>query len=142
MSDFVEKTICRDSTLRELAAESPLHLRIQGDCMSPLLKDGAVVQISSRRFYWPGDVLIFRGRDGQVLIHRLLGCYLWSNGLRFLTKADNGSRPDGSVTRQQVIGKVCGGEVSPQLSSVPLRQRFHAFFCFVRLAVRRIIPGS
>jgi peptidase S24-like protein len=141
MSDFANKTILRDRALRELASENPLSLRIQGDCMSPLLKDGAVVEISSRRLYWPGDVLIFRRHDGEVLVHRLLGCYPWSNGMRFLTKADNALRPDGSVKWRQIIGKVSGGEVSCLLSSVPLRHRFRAVTCFVRFAVCRLATG-
>ena len=138
MNTLKEKTLRKDRVLRELASGQPLSLRIQGNCMYPLLKDGAAVQVKSKRLYWPGDVLVFRGNDNQVCIHRFLSCYLRHGCIRYMTKADTALRPDSSVERHHIIGKVCGGDGSPKLSAVPLSHRLRAFGCFLRFAVQRL----
>ena len=45
-------------TLRDLAKDAPLELRISGDCMAPLLESGAMVRVIRQPFYWPGDPLV------------------------------------------------------------------------------------
>lgn len=136
MTSLEEKTPGRDSALREMAASRPLSLRIQGSCMAPLLKDGARVRIRSRRVYLPGDVLVFRSRQGQVFVHRFLGCFFRRGSLRYVTRADTASHPDCSVEHCHIIGRVCGGEVSPQVSSVPLAQRLRSLGHFFAYALR------
>ncbi len=107
--------------------------------MVPLLNDGAEVHIQSKRYYFPGDVLVFRNHSGQVCIHRFLGCYPRHGRFRYLTKADAGRNPDASIERQNIIGKVIGGEASPLLSKVPFIHRMRAFGYFIRFVVHRLI---
>ncbi|MCW5204494.1 S24/S26 family peptidase, partial [Desulfobulbus sp. N2] len=116
----------RDKVLRELAADTPLRFRTQGCCMSPLLEDGAVVEITNKRFYWPGDVLVFRHQDGHALVHRLIGYAPCFSGIRYITKADRAFQLDASVGRQQILGVVKGGDVAPALANVPFAHRVHS----------------
>ncbi len=83
--------------LRELAAETPLTLRVSGECMTPLLESGATIQVIRQPFYWPGDPVVVHAPDGRLLVHRLLGGYSKGRGWRWLTQADHASRPDAAV---------------------------------------------
>jgi hypothetical protein len=132
---FSDDITRRDEVLRELAADTPLRFRIQGCCMSPLLEDGAVVEITDKKFYWPGDVLVFRGRDGRVLVHRLIGLYPCFGGIRYITKADRAFQPDASVGRQRILGVVKGGDVAPALANVPFAHRLHSLGTFLLFAL-------
>lgn len=98
--------------LRELAVESSLSLRLKGDCMTPLLHDGAVIRVVGRRFYWPGDAVVIHALDGRLMAHRVIGFYPWEGKLHWLTQADNAILPDAAVTKERIIGKVCGGQRS------------------------------
>ena len=120
--------------LCEWAAESPVRLRISGDCMAPLLESGAMIHVTRRRFYWPGDPLVVYAPDGRLLVHRLLGFYPRSRRLRWLTQADNARWPDAAVPVERIIGRVCGGQCAPALVRVPLAHRAKAvlrFFLFI-----------
>lgn len=61
--------------LHAIAAERELRVKIDGECMYPLLKSGARVLIKQRRFYFPGDCLVFAGNEGKLMVHRLIGYY-------------------------------------------------------------------
>lgn len=120
--------------LRELAAESPVRLRISGNCMAPLLESGAMIQVVRQSFYWPGDPVVVYAVDGRLLGHRLLGFYPRSQRLKWLTQADNARWPDAAVPMDRIIGRICGGQCAPALVRVPLVHRAKAmlrFFLFI-----------
>ncbi|MDS4025920.1 MAG: S24 family peptidase [Candidatus Contendobacter sp.] len=120
--------------LRELAAESPVRLRISGNCMAPLLESGAMIQVVRQSFYWPGDPVVVYAVDGRLLGHRLLGFYPRSRRLKWLTQADNARWPDAAVPMDRIIGRICGGQCAPALVRVPLVHRAKAmlrFFLFI-----------
>ncbi len=120
--------------LRELAAESPVRLRISGNCMAPLLESGAMIEVIRQNFYWPGDPVVVYAVDGRLLGHRLLGFYPWSRRLKWLTQADNARWPDAAVPMDRIIGRICGGQCAPALVRVPLVHRVKAmlrFFLFI-----------
>ncbi|MDG4554903.1 MAG: S24/S26 family peptidase [Candidatus Competibacter sp.] len=134
---FVSTRIVRG--LRELAVESPVSLRVSGECMVPLLANGAMIQVVRQRFYWPGDLMVVHAPDGRLLVHRLLGCYSKGRGWRWLTQADNARWPDAALPTERIIGKVCGGDCSEWLVRVPLAHRVKAvlrFFRFVLIHMR------
>ena len=62
---FVSTRIAQ--ALRELATESPVSLRVSGECMVPLLANGAMIQVVRQRFYWPGDLM--------VSMRRMVACW-------------------------------------------------------------------
>ena len=133
----VSATVAR--ALRELAAETPLSLRVSGDCMAPLLESGAMIQVVSRRFYWPGDPVVVHTPDGCLLVHRLLGCYSKGRGWHWLTQADNALRPDAAVPGERIIGRVCGGQCAPALIRAPLAHRLKALFRFFLFILIRLV---
>jgi len=130
---FVSTRIVR--ALRELATESPVSLRVSGECMVPLLANGAMIQVVRQRFYWPGDPLVVHAVGGHLLVHRLLGGYSKGRGWRWLTQADNAFRPDAAVPTERIIGKICGGDCSERLIRVPLAHRVKAVLRFFRLVL-------
>lgn len=133
---FVSTRIVRG--LRELATESPVSLRVSGECMMPLLANGAMIQVVRQRFYWPGDPLVVHAVGGHLLVHRLLGGYSKGRGWRWLTQADNAFRPDAAVPTERIIGKICGGDCSERLIRVPLADRWRAVRQFIRFGLTRV----
>ncbi|MCB1826577.1 MAG: S24/S26 family peptidase [Candidatus Competibacteraceae bacterium] len=131
----VSVTVAR--ALRDLATETPVSIRVSGECMAPLLASGAVIQVIGRRFYWPGDPVVVHAHDGRLLVHRLLGGYSKGRGWRWLTQADNALRPDTAVPAERIIGKVCGGDCAERLIRVPLVHRWHAARRFIRFGLTR-----
>jgi len=125
----------RLAAIRSVAAERPVRVRITGNCMAPHLRDSACVWVQSKRWYWPGDVLVTRSRFGGLVAHRLIGTYRRHGASRWLTQADSAPRPDCAVTAAEIVGKISKGECSPDLVWVPLRHRVWAAWRFLRFAV-------
>ena len=112
--------------LREMASEG-VRIRLDGDCMAPELVAGNEYTVRRRRFYWPGDVLLFQARDGTLTSHRLLGAYPRDGGWKLLTQADSATRPDFAVPTGQIIGRI---EEASQ-------RRLFALGRFIRFCLRR-----
>ncbi len=125
--------------LRELASEKALRMRVVGECMVPLVRDGELVEIAPARFYWPGDVIAFRQMDGTLVLHRLMGYRPRWGRLQLITKGDNCPSWDAALAIDQVIGKVCGGACSPLLVAVPFRHRLQTVIRFLGLASVRVL---
>ena len=137
MSDAYRKTI--DTALQSLALDGALTIRVAGECMVPLLEDGAMVSVRKQKRYWPGDVLIKRESDGRLVAHRLLGCYRKGGETRFVTRADNISKADAAVKGAMIIGRVSGGDCAEVVISVPALSRLRAMGQFVVLGVQRLV---
>ena len=56
----------------KLPQTDALTVRISGQCMTPVVKDGDEVYCDKRRFYLPGDLVVFRNGIGQLACHRFL----------------------------------------------------------------------
>ena len=125
-----------DPLLRQLVGDGSLELVVRGDCMAPAMPDGSRVEVVPARLCWPGDVIVFRGDDGLLRAHRLLG-YRWGRGgLACVTRGDADPGRDAPVSRSRVIGRVrrsaAGGRLSPPAA------RLRAVAMFLGLAVRRL----
>ena len=130
-----------DSGLRALARGGELEVAVHGDCMAPLLADGARVEVAPARLYWPGDVIVFRAEDGLLRAHRLLG-YRRVGGLvrgRFLgvTCGDADPGRDAPVPLSRVLGRVRRSADGTPLS--PPAARLAAVAAFVGLAFRHLL---
>ena len=112
--------------LREISRDDVLSFRIRGECMSPAFADGAQVAVRARRFYLPGDVLVFRTNAGELAAHRMLG---WRRAA-VVTKGDGCEIHDAPVTPHSIIGAV----------DVPVRvrDRAKALLQFGRIVLRRL----
>ena len=97
--------------------------------MAPNLQNGSNIKVRSMGFYWPGDVLVYRDQNNQLLAHRLLGYYRRRGSWKHLIQADNALRPDMGVPASQVIGKVISTPVS-------LRHRISAAWLYTRHVAR------
>ena len=99
--------------------------------MAPDLSDGATVEISPRKFYFPGDVIAFLAPNGELRVHRVLG-YRWK---RLVTKGDNASWIDPPIAFDRVLGLVRGGDCARSIYQVPFWHRL----CSLRFFLRRLI---
>lgn len=132
-----EKLQAKLESLRDMARDRELRLKIQGGCMSPLLESGATVLVKGSRCYWPGDCLVFVRADGRLTAHRLIGYYYKQGRIRYLTQADCAKRPDRYVLGRHIVGKVCGGECDGRLAKAPSAHRLRALGRFCRFVVGR-----
>lgn len=106
--------------------------------MAPLLATGAEVRIRARRFYWPGDVVAFASRAGELVIHRLVGYRLRQGALWAITMPDQEDQPDASFPVARIVGRVRGGECDRRAVRVPLSDRLRALRRFAVAACERI----
>lgn len=88
--------------LRELLEGGALSVRVVGECMSPALQDGELLELRPVRTLWPGDVVALISADGRLLAHRVLGCALG----RLFTQADGSGTPDGVGSRERLLGRL------------------------------------
>lgn len=124
--------------LQALATETPLPMRVRGDCMAPLVQDGAWVAIAGPACrYWPGDVVAVRTAGRGLALHRVLGAYRRRGEWRYLTQGDRALRPDRAVTAAEILGLVGGGDCSPQLVQVPPWHRARALGRFATFILIR-----
>lgn len=114
------------SALRELAREEDSPVVISGDCMEPLLRRGETVHVRARRRYFPGDVIVFRTRAGDLAAHRVLGWH--PKGL--ITKGDDCVERDAPVSREDIVGAA--------RVRIAFADRVRAFAAWTRIAARRI----
>lgn len=83
--------------LRELESV----VTVKGDCMEPLLHSGMEIRVRERRWYLPGDVIVFRTPAGDLAAHRVLG---WRPA-GLVTKGDHCSVHDAPVARSEIVGR-------------------------------------
>lgn len=99
--------------------------------MSPALKDGDRIRIRRRRFYLPGDILIFRSVDNRFIVHRMLGYRMRQGQLEVVTKGDFSQNNDVPVSFHGIVGKMdCAVGIAARLRSLGE---------YFQLAARRLI---
>lgn len=118
------------AALRDLAREAPVEVEVRGDCMAPGLTDGDRVRVAAARFYWPGDVVVFRAADGRLLAHRVLGYRFQGGVLALVTRGDSCAVHDAPVPLARVLGRVAAAAPSPAARAAALRR-------FLGLALHR-----
>lgn len=84
----------------QLLAENGFYAAtVHGQSMEPLLSDHRdTVYIESASAYHKRDVVLYRRADGQLVLHRLIGC-----GERWLACGDNDFHPE-AVKPSQILG--------------------------------------
>jgi hypothetical protein len=127
-----------DTVLKSVAKKEALSILISGSCMSPLIKDGAMVQIRRKRVYLPGDILVKRDSLGQLVAHRLVGFYPRKGHLYYVTRADNAATEDAAINSTQIIGRISGGQCEKPAISIPIADRTKAMRHFSSFMVKRL----
>lgn len=120
------------------AAGEPLRVQVTGACMAPLVADGATVEVTRRRSYWPGDVVAFEGGDGRFWLHRVVGYRRHRRRWCLITWADSAPRPDAPLTPERILGKVTGGQCQPAVVRVPFSHRLWALGRLARHLLDRL----
>ena len=128
------------AAFREISEGVPFQVRVSGQCMAPLVQDGARVQISGPApYYWPGDVVVLPVDGRGLALHRVLGAYRRGGRWRYLTQGDSATRPDTAVLSSQIFGRIQSGDCSPLLIRVPFSHRLRAFAQFLQFVINRFI---
>ena len=81
-----------------------IDFTIRGHCMRAPC-DGESVRVHKRAVYWPGDVLVVRGKD-RWFAHRFVGYVPSRHGWLALTRADRGGQADAASRASQIVGRV------------------------------------
>ncbi len=126
------------TALKDMADAHPLRMRVSGDSMAPTLYDGAQIEITPARFYWPGDVIAFQDRQGQLIVHRLLGYRPRRRGIfstRFTLIAQGDARLgcDGPIELESVIGRTGKPSISGRLLALSRFSRLITRFLTARI---------
>lgn len=110
------------AAITDINQDSPVTLRIQGQCMVPALYSGVEVNVTRKRIYLPGDIIAFRSQDGTLLVHRLLTIYRKDGIWKALAKPDRSVRSDAAVAIGDILGqiRISGG--------IPIIHRLKSFF--------------
>jgi len=85
----------------QLRSGSDVNITVTGVSMEPTLYEGDIVTLKRAEAYEVGDILVFRYKHNELLIHRLLRI---DNG-RYYCKGDNSFRLE-DVEYEQIAGKV------------------------------------
>jgi hypothetical protein len=115
------------SVLREIARREGVSVKVRGKCMEPVLGDGADVSVTARRIYFPGDVVVYRRRSGELVAHRVLG---WRRA-GLVTQGDHCDEHDPPVPPGEIVGAV---DTIPVLA----RHRLRAILQLARIVMRRL----
>lgn len=118
--------------LRDLARREIVRVRVRGNCMAPLLRDGELVSVRRQFGYFPGDLVVFRLATGGLAAHRLLGVRPFRGRIAAVTKGDHCDAHDAPLPFDSIIGRVADRAVAPS-------RRVGAILSLVRLAVRRVM---
>ena len=81
-----------------------MTLVVDGQCMGDALPHGSEARIEPRRFYRPGDIVVFGRGNGMLVSHRFLGYIPGRSGWLALTRADTAGDADGPVQARRILG--------------------------------------
>lgn len=121
--------------------EAPsLSLKVKGNCMMPLIADGQRVQVSKRKYYWPGDIVGISHNSGATALHRCIGYRIHKGRLCILTRADSEAPEliDTPTPLPYVLGKLSSGECTAEALNVPWATRLLAIHHYLRWCLRKI----
>lgn len=103
-----------------------LRCPVVGDCMRPALEPGDIVVVEPLRGAVPkaGEVLLFAGAEGRLVVHRVIAARRRRGVLWLATRGDASHAWDPVVAMDDIVGRVTRAERSGQ-----------------PLEVRRVMPG-
>lgn len=78
-----------NKAIREISADDPVIVTVQGTCMEPRILHGTRLQVVPAKWYWPGDIVVYCPRNNNYLIHRVIGAYRRHGTWKILTQADH-----------------------------------------------------
>jgi signal peptidase I len=88
-----------------LAKGVPFRFKVKGFSMTPFIRDGDIVTISSLTeagLSFGRPVAFINPETRTLAIHRVVGM----SGIRYLIKGDNALEPDGVISKDNILGYV------------------------------------
>ena len=107
MNDFRYQEIIHHAMKQQLCQEKEIILKVLGDSMHPLMKEGESIRVESfdPNTVSVGDIITFEKEDTYIT-HRLLWTKTRDNGIELITRGDNEINIDPPVSPDHVLGKV------------------------------------
>ncbi|MDX1461078.1 MAG: hypothetical protein R3348_08485 [Xanthomonadales bacterium] len=121
--------------LQSVSQSGYITLEATGQCMSEVFSVGDHLRVGAQNHYWPGDIVTFERASGGFVSHRLLGCLPTRRGWRMVTRADLSGREDGTIDRQQLVGRIMAISGKPYRPT--LRDRLRALAWLLMAGLRR-----
>lgn len=114
-----------------------LRFQARGGSMAPLVRDGDVLLVApvDSHAVRMGDLVLFRGSHGNVVVHRVIRVENGAGGRRFTLQGDAVSLPDGVVLGADIYGRVTEIERSG-IRIVMDRPVMQAISCLAALGLR------
>jgi len=134
-SDGFLSASARHDVIKRVVQKERLSVTVTGECMTPLIRDQATLEVARPSTYWPGDVVVVQASSGAYLVHRLIGALPRNGVLKVFTQADSSRWPDAAVTQDALLGKVCGGECARAAIDIPFTARVTALGRFTLFAL-------
>ena len=107
-----------------------LRFRARGASMRPLIKDGDTVWVAPLNIQpKPGDILLFKTRDGRLFVHRLVQTQTHASRQMYQCQGDAVLVPDEWIDEEHLLGRV----VSLQRGNQPRRVNTLPSYCLARL---------
>jgi hypothetical protein len=115
-------------------------MRLQGDSMWPTVTPGTLVEVErvSPADIRLGDLVVWQD-DGRLVAHRIVQRVRDGSEVRLITKGDNASSRDYSISPEMILGRVCRsfGEADAVQHFGSFQYRLVAAFWVLRWNVRR-----
>jgi signal peptidase I len=85
-----------------------LRVKVTGKSMAPFLNGGEIVSIKKVRpeILHTGDLIFFKNRSGQPILHRIMGRQKKFNIILFQTKGDAFTAFDEPIPSSNILGRV------------------------------------
>ncbi len=95
-------------TQKVLGREKTLRFKAKGISMSPLIKDGDILEIApvNRGEIRVGDVIFYRAEKGRTVAHRVIERIIEDGRLVFLAKGDSNVGEGEEVHPEKIMGRV------------------------------------
>lgn len=118
-----KKTLpCGSASFCELSTDllrlgNTLRFRAQGISMTPLVRDGDILEVApaAGQTIQLGDIVLSSVVPGKVVVHRVVGIENRAEDHYYLIQGDRAPTPDGWVHRAQVFGKLTSLERNGQV---------------------------
>ncbi len=112
-----ELTLSRDDfgalSAAVLERGDSLRFRACGNSMRPFIRDGDLLLVRPGLETRPGDVVLCRAGNGQLLAHRVVRVHQQSHPCSMVLQGDACPWPDGLVPLDNVLGRVVAVERGP-----------------------------
>lgn len=99
-----------------------LQIVVEGNSMRPILKPGDTIEISKKKIYKIGDIVVFKEKDNRI-VHRIIAY----DQEHLITKGDNVCYSDLPIMYEDIMGKVSSVDKGGKKYGTELFETYNLF---------------